>query len=239
MKTRILSICLLGICLSFNACYTDSIRGSEEISTVEIGLSGYTGLEVSHAFNAFVRFSETEERIEIEANENIQDKIRVRKEGDNLVVELRNNTNLRGNVTLNVYITTRSLTYFRASGASNISLQDPLVAGNTTIRLSGASNFFGEINTGNLELRSTGASEADIFGSADDFDADLNGSSTLRDYDLVVGNLNIELSGASDAYLSVTETIDIDASGASTLNYKGDAQIGIRNLSGASEIRKR
>ncbi len=239
MKTRILSICLVGICLTFNACYTDSIRGSEEISTVEVGLSGYTGLEVSHAFNAFVRFSETEESIAIEANENIQEKILVRKDGDNLVVGLRNNTNIRGNVTLNVYITTRSLNYFRATGASNISLQDPLMAGNTKIRLSGASNFYGEINTGTLEFYATGASEADIFGSADDLDADLNGSSSLLDYDLVIDNLDIELSGASDAYLTVMESIDIEASGASTLNYKGEAQIGIRELSGASEIRKR
>ena len=51
--------------------------------------------------------------------------------------------------------------------------------------------------------------------------------------------LFIDLSGASDAYLTVTELIDIKASGASSLKYKGDALIDHKDLSGASEIIKK
>ena len=164
---------------------------------------------MSNAFNAFVTFSETEERIEVEANRNVQDKINVSKEGDLLIVRLDRNTNLRGNVTLNVYITTGNMDRFEASGASNITLENEWIAPEAYIKLSGASGFSGELRTERLQLRTSGASKADIFGSADRLDADLSGSSDLRDYDLAVKQLGIELSGASDAFLTVTDTIDI------------------------------
>ena len=205
----------------------------------EINLSGYSGLRVSHAFNVFVTFSDTEERIVVEANDDIQGHIIVEKDRNHLIVRLRKHTNIKGNATLNVYITTDNITYFDAAGASNITLENELVAEKAAIELSGASNFSGALNLARLDLESHGASNIDIFGNIDQFDASLSGSSDLRDYDLTVKELYIELSGASDAFLSVTESIDIDASGASSLNYRGDASVDKKRLTGASQIIKR
>ena len=61
----------------------------------------------------------------------------------------------------------------------------------------------------------------------------------FQDYDLIVDYLNIELSGASEAFLLINETIDINASGASVLNYKGNAVVNNQKLSGSSEVRNR
>ncbi len=47
------------------------------------------------------------------------------------------------------------------------------------------------------------------------------------------------MSGASDAYLSIAETIDVVASGASSLTYKGEATIGTKRLSGSSQLIKK
>ncbi|MEK6151933.1 head GIN domain-containing protein [Flavobacteriaceae bacterium 3-367] len=239
MKTRLTYISLIVVCSLLFSCDFETVRVSDEVTTREVGFTDYSGLRVSNAFNAFVTFSDTEERIEVEANRNVQDRISVSKEGDLLIVRLDRNTNLRGNVTLNVYITTKNIERFEASGASNITLENALVTPDIALRLSGASGFEGEVDTERLRLRTSGASKADIFGSADHLDADLSGSSDLRDDDLVVTRLRIELSGASEAFLTVTDTIDIRASGASTLSFKGDAVIRELRLSDASEIIRR
>ena len=84
-----------------------------------------------------------------------------------------------------------------------------------------------------------GASKADIYGNVESLYADLSGASDLRDYDLISERLNIELSGASEAFLSAQESIDIDASGASVLNYKGDAVINHKKLNGSSRLKNR
>ncbi len=239
MKTTTILIAFVVLCTLLSSCYKDTIRVSGDVTREEINLSGYSGLRVSHAFNVFVTFSDTEERIVVEANDDIQGHIIVEKDRNHLIVRLRKHTNIKGNATLNVYITTDNITYFDAAGASNITLENELVAEKAAIELSGASNFSGALNLARLDLESHGASNIDIFGNIDQFDASLSGSSDLRDYDLTVKELYIELSGASDAFLSVTESIDIDASGASSLNYRGDASVDKKRLTGASQIIKR
>lgn len=239
MKTKTIvagMLILLGI---FASCEKETIRVTGEVVRTEVNITGYSGLRVSNAFNVNVVFSDTEEKIVLEANVDIQDRIQIRKDGDNLIIKLKNFTNIRGNVTLNVFITTRYIDNFDISGASNLTLDNPLFTRqNISVELSGASNFTGEIVADELRLDASGASNTDIFGEVGVLNARLSGASTLKEYDLIVDTLNIQLSGASNAFLTVMKRIDIKASGASTLNYQGDAMIDTQNLSGASEINK-
>ncbi len=239
MKTKSVVIGLIFICGLLTSCDHESIRAKGAVTVNDVQLSGYTGLEVSHAFEAYVKFSDSEEKIEIEANDNLHEKIVVKKEGNNLIVRLKKNTNVRGNATLKVYITTKNIDYYDISGASSLLLEDELNAQKAEIRMSGASTFSGEIYVNELDLDSSGASDISLFGNADILDASLSGSSKIGSYDLITKELFIDLSGASDAYLTVTESIDIKASGASSLKYKGDAVIDYKDLSGASEIIKK
>lgn len=238
MKPRVL-FALLATALLMSSCETDSIRASNEISNREYNFTEYSGLEISGDFNAFVRFSETEERIEIEANENLHNKILVTKDGNTLKIRLQNNTNIRGNATLNAYITTRNISNYWVSGDSDIELETVLVTDNASIDVRGDSGFTGEIDVNTIFIDLKGDSEADIFGTATQLDGDLSGDSKLKDYDLSVNDLNLKLSGDSTAFLSVTNTIDIDASGDSELNYRGDAEIIRQRLTGDSKINKR
>ncbi len=222
-----------------SSCYKDTVRVSGEIVTEEVTLSGYSKLKVSDAFNVFVTFSETEESIAIEANDDIQEYIIVEKKGEKLVVRLKNFTNIKGNATLNVLITTKNLTAFDVSGAAEVTLENELAMRSVDIALSGASNFKGELLVNQLEIRSSGASNADLYGTADRANVRLSGSSELRDFDMVIKSLDINMSGASDAYLSINESMDVVAAGASNLTYKGDAAIGTKRLSGSSQLIKR
>ena len=237
LRSIIVAILLAGLATS---CYKETIRVSGEVIRKEVNLNGYTGLRVSNAFNAHVAFSETEEKIIIEANSDIHDRIVVKLEGENLVVGLKRYTHIRGNATLNIYITTKHINAYDISGASSVTLDGTSTLENTGyIEISGASQFTGEVTAADLEIDASGASDIDIYGSVDFLKASLSGASNLREYDLSVNQLDIRLSGASNAFLTVQEKIDVKASGASTLNYKGEAVIGRNDLSGASEIRKR
>ncbi|WP_299534189.1 head GIN domain-containing protein [Ulvibacterium sp.] len=238
MKSVLVFAVLIVLSLQMVSCDYETIRASDRISTVGYGFTDYSRLQVSNAFNVYIRFSDVEESIEVEANDNIQDRIIIQKEGNTLRVRLKNHTNLRGNVTLNVFITTREISDFDISGASNVTLESPLSTREVDLEVSGASSFSGEMNLTDLDIRASGASHIDVFGNTESLRARLSGSSDLKDYDLEIAELDIDLSGASDAYLTVTESIDIEASGASTLRYRGDATVNLRRLSGASEIIK-
>ncbi|PXX25439.1 head GIN domain-containing protein [Arenibacter sp. ARW7G5Y1] len=239
MKTKSFYISLILLCCLISSCDHEIIRVRGDITTREVNLTGYSALDVSDAFRTYVQFSDTEEKIEIEANENLHDKIIVEMVGGTLRIKVKNHTSIRGNPTLNAYIITKRITDFELSGASKVILDSELVASDVSIELTGASEFTGELDLEHLELEAGGAAHIDIFGQVDKLEASLSGASTLKNYDLVSKALDIRLSGASDAYLSVTETIDIDASGASKLRYKGSPVINKLKLSGASEIIKK
>ena len=238
MKSRILFGLLLASVILFSSCDNESIRASGEVTSREFSLSNYTGLEVGGAFDVFVRFSQTEESVVIEANENLQDRLVVQVVGNTLQIRPEDNLTIRGNATLRALITTNDLSNINLSGATSLRLENPWVLDNGGIQMSGASDFIGEIQASQMEIRASGSSDADIFGAVGDLNVDLSGSSSIMDFDLLVQRLDIDLSGSSDAFLSVEESIEIDASGSSSLTYRGNAEIIGQRLSGGSEVNR-
>ena len=238
MKSKII-FGLLATVLVFTSCENDSIRASGEVTSREFTFSGYTSVRVGGAFDVVIRFSETEESVRIEANENLQDRLVVRVDGTTLRIQPEDNLQIKGNPTLRAFITTNTLSNFEISGASTLTLEDQWIIDDGNIRLSGASDFTGEVAANQLEIRTSGASDVDIFGAVEELNADLSGSSDLKDFDLQVQRLAIDLSGSSDAFLSVTQSIEIDASGSSSLTYRGNPEIVRQNLSGSSALNRR
>ncbi|MDO6808984.1 head GIN domain-containing protein [Zobellia galactanivorans] len=239
MRTRKIIVAMALACVVLTSCDYEHVRASNEVSTKDLSLSDYDGLKVSNAFDVFVSFSDDEERIRIEANDNLHDRIVVAREGNKVIIKLKKYTTVRGDVTLKAFITTKDIHEFDLSGAASVTLETPWDIQRGEIELSGASHFTGEVIADKLEIDMNGASKADIFGNVQSVYADLSGSSDLRNYDLEIERLNIELSGASEAFLTANESIDVDATGASTLNYKGDAVISHQRLKGASQLKNR
>ncbi|MEO0570307.1 MAG: head GIN domain-containing protein [Bacteroidota bacterium] len=238
MKSRFI-LGLLAITLSFASCENDSIRASGEVTAREFTLSGYRALEVGGAFDVFIRFSDTEQSIRIEANENLQDRLVVRMDGNTLKIKPEDNLNIKGNATLRAFITTNNLMDINLSGATTLSLENEWIVNEGSLRMSGASDLSGPVMATRLEVQASGSSDVDLFGTVEEFYANLSGSSDLKDLDLQVQRLDIDLSGSSDAFLSVNESIEIDASGSSSLTYRGNADILRQNLSGGSELNQR
>ncbi|MEE1963394.1 head GIN domain-containing protein [Allomuricauda taeanensis] len=239
MKTRISALLLIGLLTFFSSCDYDTIHAHGEVTSVYHDIEGYTRLRISDAFQVYVHFSEVEEEIRIAANDNLHEKIVVEKDGDELVIRLKSHTSIKGKAVMNAYITTTNLSAFRLGGASRLTLENVWDVQDGKIGVSGASDFKGEVVADRLEMDLDGASSIDVTGSISFLDAELSGSSDLLDFGLDISNLDIDLSGASTAFLSVEETIRVKASGASTLNYKGDATILKSELSGSSHVTKK
>lgn len=239
MKTKIIWLLFAGLVVVMNSCeFNERVIPSGKVTTKEKDFSGYDKLDVSHAFTVYVNFSETEESIEIEAEENLHEYIEVRKSGDVLYIGLEDHVNIWGNATLRAYITTRHIDMYTASGASEIIIDDLLTSDDLDIELSGASYFSASVETENTNIDLSGASEAELEGHTEILDIKASGASSIRNYEFSAEDLFIDLSGASDAYLTVNEEISVEASGASTLNYRGRAVIVDQHITGASEVKR-
>ena len=127
---------------------------------------------------------------------------------------------------------------------NNLSIQlsgasQAMVSGNATaltVLCSGASNFNGLINVNNLSIRLSGASQAKVSGSATELMVLCTGASDLSAYNLSTEICNVIASGASDIYVSAKSELYISATGASTVFYKGTAQVKKNISTGASKV---
>ena len=238
MKRSTLLI-LATLTISLTGCFNERIRPSGVITSEEYILVGYTQLEVSSAFEAFITFTDSDEKVEIIADDNLMDYIRVTNTGTKLIIKIAQGYNVTGRPTLRANISTALLSSIEASGASNIFLENTLDTENLKIELSGASILTGDLSVSNMEMDISGASEIDVTGSASNSELDLSGASKVGNYSFVTGYLDANISGASEARMSVVDEIDVNISGGSRLNYKGTASVDRKDISGASSVNNR
>ncbi|MBU3822209.1 DUF2807 domain-containing protein [Flavobacteriaceae bacterium XHP0103] len=240
MKLNKIYTALFILAITLFSCSIDSInvRGNDVTTFSNLDYTGFTGLEVSGGFKVYVTFSETEESVQIEANENLHQFIETSLVNNSLVVKLKNNINIKGQPTLNIYITTKSINEFSAIADTNIYLENTLIADNVKINISSDSAFSGELFANTLNLKAMADANADLKGSINKLNADLTADAKLLSYNLNVKDLKLNMVADCDAFLTVTNTIDVDASADCLLRYKGDAVITYQHLTADSRIEK-
>ena len=134
----------------------------------------------------------------------------------------------------------KTLERIKASGACDIKIDGTLNASSLTVEMSGASDLTGKINVSNtLDVKLSGASDLTLTGIADQAKIDVNGASEVKAYDFSTSNCSIEASGASSVQITVDKELSAQISGASSVRYKGTANIKDIKTSGASSISRK
>jgi Putative auto-transporter adhesin, head GIN domain len=173
----------------------------------------FTRLEAQQTFQVHVAAGPAPSVV-LDADDNVMPELDVGVSGDTLHLKLKSDVSTR-KATLRADVTTPTLAGISASGVSQVE---------------GAV----KLDQGTVEL--SGASRAVLSGSVEKLEVDASGASGLDSPELTVGTLDIELSGASRAELTVTESLSAALSGASSLRYRGSPQVTKSDVSGGSSI---
>jgi len=223
----------------------------------------FTAISVSSAIDLYLTQSNTNEVAVSATEEDIRDHIVTEVVGGTLIIRLGDNGSWFswkkwGNYKTKAYVSIKEINALSASGASNVHLINTIESPKMRIKLSGASDFHGDIKAGTLDYKLSGASEyvgkvtaANILieesgassitleGAADDLSLEISGASDAKLYGLVTKGAVVHTSGASHAKVNVTEILKAVSSGASDIDYKGNPNVKESNASGASNIRRR
>jgi hypothetical protein len=211
------------------------VNGNGNVKSEVRDVGSFDQLSVGGAFDVYLTQGDSES-VRVEADENLLPLVETIVRNGRLVV--RSRENIGEAKELNVYITFKNLTEIEASGACEIEGKGQLTFGALTLNGSGASEVDLTLTANRIEGEYSGASEVDLEGSADVCDFRLSGASELDAQELVVGQMSIDLSGASEAAVQVTQKLKVDASGASSVVYTGDPAVD-QHTSGASSVRKK
>lgn len=144
-----------------------------------------------------------------------------------------------GSKKLKAYVSFKNLENLMASGASDVVVTGAISVPVLRIDCSGASDFKGAVKVDKLTIELSGASDAKISGSASEVSIKSSGASDVKGYDLVTESCTARASGASDINITVNKELNVHASGASDVFYKGTGVIRDIHSSGASTVARK
>jgi hypothetical protein len=226
---------MLSLMLGFSIQQLSANNFSNSSDREDRSISGFTELEVSGAFEIVLTQGNTES-LTIEADENIMGNIKTRITGNTL--EIYTKGTIRNYRVMRVYITFKQLESIDLSGAVKVTADQSLQFDRLDLDISGACIIEFDMEADRLDLDLSGASKLYLNGYANYMDADCSGSSKLMLSGLKTKRISFESSGASTAEFWVTESLDVESSGASNVRYKGNpATVNVEN-SGASSVKK-
>lgn len=182
-------------------------------------ISSFTKLEVSGATS--VVFTQGEPAsVKVTAGESEFDNVQTTVEND--VLNIRSKGTFKGPV--KVYVTGPSLKEITVSGASKVSIPDTLKAESLEINATGASSVKGIVKTSSVSVSASGASGVELAGITKASQSTISGASVFKAYDLLSENTRITTSGASSAKVYASQKITADATGSSSVKFKGNPE---------------
>ncbi|MFI5129048.1 MAG: head GIN domain-containing protein [Chitinophagales bacterium] len=233
----ILALCSLVIFSSCDFIHGKRVRGSGNVIMQSRNVSDFTGVSISGAMHLYLK-QETSSSVKIETDDNLQQYIMITVENGVLRIRPQQNINLVETGKIKVFVSAPVFRSMEATGACNIFSENMLSSGEAIdIDLTGASDARVELKSPKVSADLTGASSLSLKGEAKEFSIDGSGSSNVRCFDLLTEETRIDMSGACDAEVFASVKLDVKASGASDVKYKGNAAVS-QDVSGAGSVKK-
>lgn len=214
----------------------DRISGSGDVIELDPDFSDFDSLRIGSAFDVEVNQGD-DYRVVIRIDDNLEDYLDVGQRGDEVRIELDPNEDYDYfSITVEAEITMPELAAIDLNGASRAKLTGFSSGSAFQSDVSGASALRGEISAGDTQMDVSGAGTVDLSGAGADLDVKASGGSNVNLADYPVGNASVNADGASTVVVNARGTLDVDASGASRIEYLGDPTLGSIELSGASSV---
>lgn len=207
-------------------------------------LSGFHAIRISNSFDVYISQG-NEDAIAISASTaEYKEKIITKVENGVLIIRFDDDKKFwkgwRGDKQkLKAYISIKKIDRLNVSGACNVFFEEGLSAEELSIDLSGASDVKGKIDVKKLTMDISGASDATILGAAATLNIEASGASDFKGYELVTNYCDAKASGASSVSITVNKELNANASGASSVRFKGEGLIRDIKTSGASNVTRK
>jgi hypothetical protein len=198
-----------------NAIDSNQIVGSGRLVSESRSVGTFTGIQVTSSAKVFIT-QDTVESLRIESDENIIGLVMTTVNSNMLVVSLREGS--YSNVTVNVYASMKFIKLLESIGAATFSSMNSIQTDSLTCRITGAGTytFTGKANYENIEI---------------------TGSGNIHNSNLISSFCSVDISGAGNVEVQVTQQLNATIAGTGTIIYTGNPAVIQKNISGTGIIR--
>ena len=211
-----------------------AVAGSGRLTTRTVDLSGVTSVVAEANFVVHLRTGRSAQAA-ITMDDNLTDRVAATVTGGQLRLGIKPGMSVR-NATLSADVTVGQLDRLVTVGASRVMLDPALTSPALQLNIAGTSAITGPVTVGQVQATVSGAGTLALSGTVQQLSFSAAGASQLPLAELTVRYLDARLSGASHAAVTVTDTVAVQAAGASVLRYRGNPSVTRSQTSGMSSI---
>jgi hypothetical protein len=228
----------LFLVLSLSTLGQEKITFSDRMAEKR-SVDAFSSILVSGGIQLFLTPDDKDEVVVSAKDEEARNRIITKVVGNRLEIYYDSKTWIRmPDLKLKAYVSFKKLMEISGSGSTSINITSLYKTDDLDIDVSGASSLNGEINVKNLQLIANGSSRITLKGKSNYLNATASGASAIKAIDLSSDVCKVKASGASNINIIVNKELSVEATGASTVNYKGEGVIKDIQSKGASSVKK-
>lgn len=212
---------------------THTVVGTGPQKTETRNVDAFTKVQISNAIEADIKIGE-KPSVVVDAKESLLPLVTTSVQDGKLLVSAKES--IDSTTPIKVHIVTSNLTFVGGSGASTVDVSQPLKVANFEAEATGASTLTFGGDLGKFKLNAEGASTVKVSGNASELSLTASGASRIDGDGFDPEDTTVEASGASTVDLGKMKKLNAQASGASTVNYKGNPEVTRSEATGASSV---
>jgi len=224
-------ILFLSIVLAFSSCDT-GVAGNGNVIKKDLSITEFSALEVNGAFEVMLRQG-TGVGLSIEMDENLFEYLEVTQRSN--VLKIETERVIRKSKAKKIYLTVTDLEEIEVNGANELETRGGLNGESLMVQANGASQLKIEFIGTELKLAANGGSSINLRGEVGALEIEVNGAAKVKASKMRADHVKVEVSGAAESEVWAVNSLDVSASGASDVKYKGEPEIN-KESSGASNI---
>ncbi len=228
-------VLLLSSCINFTSAV---IKGDGKIIEKKIDVSKFNYLVFSGTGTVLISQG-NEEKLIVEAEENIIDKLKTEVKSDTLFIGMKNNfggKHILPTRDIIFKLTIKEINGIKLSGAGSIIGEDNIDFKNLDISSSGTGNIRLKISGNNIKSAISGAGRIELDGKVNSQEINISGLGTYNADNMASDDCKIIISGTGNAKVNVIQNLDITISGLGSVEYRGRPLV-TQKISGSGNIK--
>jgi hypothetical protein len=220
-KTVLILLVTVFPALLFSSCLFlgSSVKGNGNVVKEERDITGFNGIKASRGVNVYVSQGD-EEKVMVEADENLVDLIETEVDDSMLKVTIRRR--IRESTSCKVHVTVSGLKKVQASAGSNIYSEHEIHAGNMELSASAGSNIKMEITAQALDISASAGSNIFLEGASREVKVQASAGSNVKAEELITEVCKAKAGSGANIYITVNEKLDGNASSGGNVFYSGN-----------------
>jgi hypothetical protein len=218
--------------------FRGTIVGSGAQITRTIPLDRFEAIKVSGAYDRVTFIQSDRFELVYEGYENLYDNLEIRNRNGELIIENKKRFLRMVSNTPRLTIYGKDLSKVNLSGATNFYAEHIENNSQLDIYSSGASEMKIDVKCPSVKVKLSGAGSVKISGLTRDFTATISGAADIKAYDLMSENTEVNISGAGNAQVYASKSLNAKATGAGNISYKGDPVVRVKT-SGVGSVTKK